>query len=208
MLFNKAWLLALLVSSLVISVPIAAGPGKDLREAAKEGDIDAVQELLDEGVDPDSAGRKGGGTPLIKAVNGGQIEIVQLLLFNGADPTLENHRGKSALDMAEKGDDSEMVEILSGAVDERAARLATKVMSPEVFSNLMNEVLLRRKWQIEITDKYRVTAAYKRGRRVYKIDASLRGEKDKYIYIHFIKGYGSHRVNYINNLISDLRRKL
>jgi len=205
MLFNKTWLLALLVSSLVISVPVIAGPGKDLRQAAKEGDIETVRELLDEDVDPDSQGKKGGGTPLIKAVNGGHIEIVQLLLFSGADPKLENYQGQSPLDKAEKGDDTEMISIISGAADERAVRLAVKAMSPEEFSSLMSEVLLRRKWKIETTDKYRTTAAYKRGRRVYKVEVSL---KDKHIYIQFIKGYGARKINYLNNLKSDLRKRL
>lgn len=202
MVFNRTWLLTLLVPLLVISLPAVAGPGKDLRQAAKNGDIETVRELLDEGVDPNAQGKKGGGTPLIKASNHGHIEIAQLLMFYGADPLLENYAGKSALD---KADDYLMESIISEAADIRTTQVVVNTISPEAFTNLVEDVLILRKWQVETTDKYRITAVYKRGRRAYKVEIF---HQDAYIFVKYLRGYSTHKLNYLRNLKHDLKKLL
>ena len=57
----------------------------DLIEAADNGDIIRVRELLDSGIDINSRGRYG-YTPLMEATIHNQLYIVHLLLDNGADP--------------------------------------------------------------------------------------------------------------------------
>ncbi|HVU23131.1 MAG TPA: ankyrin repeat domain-containing protein [Opitutus sp.] len=55
-----------------------------LLEAAKAGDLSAVQKALDEGADVNAEGL-GGGTPLFLAALKNQPEVVKLLLDKGAD---------------------------------------------------------------------------------------------------------------------------
>jgi ankyrin repeat protein/uncharacterized protein DUF3471 len=59
--------------------------GDELRRAATAGDVAKVKELLEQGVDPNSANRYG-GTALSFASDKGHIEIVKLLLDRGANP--------------------------------------------------------------------------------------------------------------------------
>src|SRR4051794_37074964 len=59
----------------------------ELVEAAADGDVDLVQDLLGAGVDPNAADADG-LTPLCAA--GGELDIVERLLEAGADP---NGRG-------------------------------------------------------------------------------------------------------------------
>jgi beta-lactamase regulating signal transducer with metallopeptidase domain len=56
-----------------------------LYEAAKEGDLDQVKELVQAGANP-SAKVDGDGSPLIGAARERRVEIVQYLLDQGADP--------------------------------------------------------------------------------------------------------------------------
>ena len=56
-----------------------------LYEAAAEGDLDGVQELLEGGANANAV-IEGDGSPLMGAARSGRIEIAQLLLDRGADP--------------------------------------------------------------------------------------------------------------------------
>lgn len=56
-----------------------------LYEAAKDGDLDGVKELIAAGANA-SAKIVGDGSPLIGAARSGRLEIAQLLLDQGADP--------------------------------------------------------------------------------------------------------------------------
>lgn len=57
--------------------------------------MQAVQELLAGGADPNGVGRR---TPLMRAAAGGHAEMVRLLLEHGADPNAEDPRsGSTAL---------------------------------------------------------------------------------------------------------------
>ena len=59
-----------------------------LGRAAGAGDLAAMTALLDQGADPNAAGRFG-LTPLATAARSGRVEAIELLLTRGADP----HRG-------------------------------------------------------------------------------------------------------------------
>src|SRR5437867_6962557 len=70
---------------LVSAIPGAASdPKEDLWAAARKGDAQAVQQLLDEGVDV-NARTPYGATALSFAADKGHVEVVQLLLSRKAD---------------------------------------------------------------------------------------------------------------------------
>ena len=72
-------------AEVVVAVPV---PGEDLCNAALEGDLLKVQQLLETGAPinfTDDANRR---TPLIKAAMIGQTEVVRFLLAQGATRTL------------------------------------------------------------------------------------------------------------------------
>jgi bla regulator protein BlaR1 len=68
-------------------------------EAADEGDIAAVRQLLDSGANVNAV-VSGDGSPLIAAARGGYLELVQLLLDRGADINLVVEGDGSPLIMA------------------------------------------------------------------------------------------------------------
>jgi hypothetical protein len=190
----------------LLSAAVAhAGPGKDLRDAATDNELRDVIELIEEGVDPDAQSRKG-NTALIKAGKRGHIEIVQYLLFKGADPKIENDNGRNAIDVAERNEEIHIADIMQAAIEPKEVFLfINKPMSEAEFDDLMTAILLGRRWQIETKEKYRLTAAYKRGRRVFRVETVYKGNR---ILVRFIRGYGSTRINYLNNLRSDLSKRL
>ena len=69
----------------------------DLIDAADNGNIDRVRELLDNGVDPDINRFNLGNTALFWALREGHIDIVRLLLDSGANPNIINSDGETAL---------------------------------------------------------------------------------------------------------------
>lgn len=98
-----------------------------LMEAAKDGRSDLVRALVahhadlnaregDDGLPGTldvSAGT--GMTPLMLAVLGSHIEAVNILLQANADLSLRNRGGQSALDVAEKGGNADIIGLLRGA---------------------------------------------------------------------------------------------
>ena len=74
--------------------PIRAGMGwTPLKCAARYGDLEMVQVLLDYGVDANSRGDGGVTTPLFQASCGEDSRVVRLLLDHGADPNTRSHWG-------------------------------------------------------------------------------------------------------------------
>lgn len=201
---NHSRFLIVLLATLFMSTAAYAGKGKDLRHAAHVGDIDTVKRVLDEGVNPDAAG-KSGGTALIKAAKEGHTAIVQLLLFYGADPTLKNNKGHNAIEVADGNNHNHIASILRDARSEQSVTVHVGSVNSETFSSLMTSALLGRRWQIETSEANNITAVYFRSDRAYKVAASLSGDD---IVIHFIKGYGSIKMNYLYNLRSDLQHRL
>ncbi|XP_001381549.2 ankyrin repeat domain-containing protein 54 isoform X2 [Monodelphis domestica] len=72
---------------------------KRLREAANANDLETVQQLLEDGVDPCTADDKG-RTALHFASCNGNDQIVQLLLDHGADPNQRDGLGNTPLHLA------------------------------------------------------------------------------------------------------------
>jgi beta-lactamase regulating signal transducer with metallopeptidase domain len=60
---------------------------RDLYEAAENGDLSSIDELLNEGANVNCA-LNGDGSPLIGAARKGRIDAVRLLLERGADPNM------------------------------------------------------------------------------------------------------------------------
>ena len=71
----------------------------DLIDAAENGNIQRVRELLDSGIDPNTKNEKD-DTALIEASYNSYIEIAELLLSAGADPNIRNDNGYTALSVA------------------------------------------------------------------------------------------------------------
>lgn len=71
-----------------------------LRQAASEGNLQKVKELLDRGVDVNTRSESG-VTPLMLACAEGQIDVVKLLLARGADVNVKDNSGRTALRWAD-----------------------------------------------------------------------------------------------------------
>ena len=70
-----------------------------LHDAARDGDVEKVSGLIDQGVAMDVPGDNG-ETPLILAILGGQPAVVDLLIEKGADLRARNSGGFTALHAA------------------------------------------------------------------------------------------------------------
>ncbi|MGQ0735557.1 MAG: M56 family metallopeptidase [Acidobacteriota bacterium] len=81
-------------AALVSASPIAPdqsrrqrGLDRELYEAAADGDVDGINDLLAAGASVNAA-IEGDGSPLIAAARAGRVDIVRLLLDKGADPNM------------------------------------------------------------------------------------------------------------------------
>ena len=79
--------LSLVVS--LLSFSAHAGMNEDLLQAAREGNISQVTELIRKGADVNAKDDEYGFTSLIKAAANGHTNIVKLLLDKGADINAE-----------------------------------------------------------------------------------------------------------------------
>ena len=82
----------------------------ELREAAGEGNIEAVKQHIAAGTDVNA--KTGGETPLLWAAWGGHKEIVELLIAEGADVNAKNDEGKTALHEAAVNGHKEIAQLL------------------------------------------------------------------------------------------------
>ena len=73
------------------------GPSVDIHKAAKDGNIKAVKQHLEAGVNVNAKNRSG-STPLHSAAFNAEKEIVELLIAAGADVNAKNNSGKTPLD--------------------------------------------------------------------------------------------------------------
>jgi len=76
-------LLTLIVAGTLLAPVIAKAQPAELMVAARDGDLEVVNELLEAGAQPDPPGI---ASPLYFAAQGGHLEIVKALLEYGADP--------------------------------------------------------------------------------------------------------------------------
>jgi len=93
--------------------------------AAAAGDVQSLQDALDDGAWTDVRDVKG-WTPLVAAARNGQVECARLLIARGADPNLASPRGTTPLMYAKThafaSGDFTLMEILLAAGSEINAR--------------------------------------------------------------------------------------
>ena len=95
--------------------------GTHWHEAARGGDLAAVQSALDAGADIDIT-NEAGETGLIKAIQAKQGEMARYLLNRGASPVLADQFGNTALHYAVSPEDAGLISLLL----ERGANLAAE----------------------------------------------------------------------------------
>jgi uncharacterized protein len=87
---------------------------KDWEEATKQGDLEKVRLLFDQGMDINSRDEHG-QTALMNAAHAGQLELVRLLIDVGADIHIRSSRSFrsiTALSLAEGGGHEEIAVLL------------------------------------------------------------------------------------------------
>ena len=104
----KSQLIAIVAAVLVVG---CGGPPKDIREAARQGNIEAVKQYLADGVDV-NAKDDWGKTPLHSTAEMRRKEIAELLIANGADVNAKDSWGITPLHYATANDQKETVELL------------------------------------------------------------------------------------------------
>ncbi|QHI69596.1 ankyrin repeat domain-containing protein [Tichowtungia aerotolerans] len=110
------WIPVLILSVLTLTglVWLDVRPKPTIFELAGEGDLDALQKMIDHGVlleEPD----RDGLTPLAHAVQGNQLEAVERLLAAGADVNAQSVDGNTALRYAVENDFSSVISCLLDA---------------------------------------------------------------------------------------------
>ena len=213
---------------------------KQLRQAAKQGNLHEVKSLIADGADIEARSKKGytvlhvavikgktqiveyliakganvnnvsnrGSTPLMSAAHRSYTEILQMLLTAGADPKPVSKRGNTALDLAIKNEDRTDVEILKLLDRAYAVNVNTPPsmqLSNEKFRLAARSALLARGWRISKEADQQLDAELKKGKRKYKVAIQ---KNDDHIAIRFLPFYGSHRLNYLNNLQKDIKAML
>jgi len=84
-----------------------------LNSAAVENEVEVMRILLDHGANP-NAQNSNGDTALICATKyaGGKATTVQLLVDAGTDLTIQDNKGKTALDYAKEKEEQEAIALL------------------------------------------------------------------------------------------------
>lgn len=104
--------IAFLTLSLGLCTEVArAQIKKPIDQAAVDGDVARVKELLDKGTDINTRNRMD-YTPLLGAARNGRKEVVDLLLSRGADINAKERSGKTALFLAAENGHKEIVQVL------------------------------------------------------------------------------------------------
>ena len=87
-----------------------------LNNAAVENEVEVMKILLARGADPNVRNSQG-DTPLICATKyaGGKAATVKLLVESGTDLTIQDDKGKTALDYAKAKEEDEAVVLLTGS---------------------------------------------------------------------------------------------
>jgi ankyrin repeat protein/predicted small lipoprotein YifL len=128
-----------------------------LQIAVGNGNLEAMNTLLDLGIDPNIMGGGDiGGTPLLSAIEGGQFEAIELLLERGADPNLANLLGETPLLSAVDLGNIEIAELLiANEVDLDLPNLEgeTPLLSAVDLGNLdMAELLIESGVDLDLPD--------------------------------------------------------
>ncbi len=132
---RKAWITAVFLAVAFIacstpeptpssepSVALTASPGatptpaaapSNIAEAARDGNLEAVERFLSEGVLADAFDRKTGRTALHFASEGGHHEVAELLFLRGAPIDSTGRDGVTPLDLARQNGHQEIVELIT-----------------------------------------------------------------------------------------------
>jgi len=107
-----------------------------LMRAAENGDIDAIEALLAQGIDV-NAKRNDGMTPLIRAAFFGHVDTVAVLLNKGADAGIKDRLGVTALGWASSRGHADVIHLLENpaSAHDRVAAMndsAKNVVAPIV----------------------------------------------------------------------------
>ena len=90
----------------------AAEESADIWKAAASGDVEAIKQQLEAGVDVDAKEQPGGSTPLLVTAVFGRLEAARLLIEKGADVNAKSNDGATALHGAGFFCHTEMVKML------------------------------------------------------------------------------------------------
>ena len=127
--------LAFSALSILLSVTVRADDGRALLMAARNGQLDEVERLVESGVPVDTEGAYG-VTPLALAARAQALDVIEYLLEKGADPDArEGFFGMSVLGMALWTDDPEYPAaklILAAGADNRGDALAAALREGNV----------------------------------------------------------------------------
>eukprot|EP00803_Ostreobium_quekettii_P011008 evm.model.scf_791.4 EVM.evm.TU.scf_791.4 scf_791:35567-44650(+) len=117
-----------------------------LLDAVSEGDIDEVEQLIEDGADVDAVDGNG-NTALMQATLDGELDVVRVLLDAGADVNKQGSFGATAIRIAVEIEDAAILELLlkSGADTEvRDEEGATPLVAAVIFDALeMVKILLK-----------------------------------------------------------------
>ncbi len=95
-----------------------------LVEAANQGNIQIVRELIDKGT-PVNGLDQNGRTALSEASWNGKTDVIKLLLEKGADPTIKKSDGESPVSLATSQKHPEVVALLNDAIAKQGKTAAT-----------------------------------------------------------------------------------
>ncbi len=77
-----------------------------------EEEYQIVEMFLSRGADPNIAHKTAGSIPLMAAAYKGDVRLVKLFLEYGVDPNLKEKQGRTALDMAIKKQQQQVIDLL------------------------------------------------------------------------------------------------
>jgi ankyrin repeat protein len=105
---------AVLLMALAWSAPACKPPAPlgSIHDAARDGDLQKVQRLLENSSDLGSSKDKYGYTPLHVAAKAGHKEVAEFLLAHGADVNAVDDMGRTPLHWAAASGRMDMVELL------------------------------------------------------------------------------------------------
>lgn len=131
---------ALVGSTVADEAPTTTNRGEELRKAARQGDVDTVRQLLDAGVDVNSANDYS-TTAVSFAADKGHMEVLKLLVEHGADLTVtDTFYGTGVASWAAYNGHADATAFLveHGAVPDGAVQMAIFRGHPEVVQAVID----------------------------------------------------------------------
>jgi len=185
---------------------IGNGGNSPLKRAVMANRMDVFWYLLNKGAKIDVIANNGTNA-LISAVYRDQTEMAQMLLHKGADPTIISNAGYSSLDHAYKHSTNRLDDVISGVLSpvQLVLNVSDKNFNSEKFIQVANYALHKRRWNITKETDTEFRANYRKRDRLFKVVLKY---GDGEIRLYFVKGYGSGKIDYLNNLNLDMNSYL